>query len=102
MNMEELTERQQQVLDYISQQQARTGVIPSTREIQEFFGFASQTAAMNHLKALERKGVISRRAGKARGPDVALYATRQRLRRPSLAEGFDRLAYVRIVGAGSF
>jgi repressor LexA len=68
--MEELTDRQQQVLDYISQSQARTGVIPSTREIQEYFGFASQTAAMNHLKALERKGVISRRAGKARAVAV--------------------------------
>ena len=68
--MEELTDRQQQVLDYISQSQSRTGVIPSTREIQEYFGFASQTAAMNHLKALERKGVISRRAGKARAVSV--------------------------------
>src|SRR4051794_3506347 len=68
--MEELTDRQQQVLDYISQSQTRTGVIPSTREIQEYFGFASQTAAMNHLKALERNGVISRRAGKARAFSV--------------------------------
>lgn len=75
--MEELTDRQQQVLDYISQSQARTGVIPSTREIQEFFGFASQTAAMNHLKALERKGVISRRAGKARAVSVVANMNRE-------------------------
>lgn len=75
--MEELTERQQQVLDYISLSQARTGVIPSTREIQEYFGFASQTAAMNHLKALERKGVISRRAGKARAVSVIANMNRE-------------------------
>jgi repressor LexA len=75
--MEELTDRQQQVLDYISQSQARTGVIPSTREIQEYFGFASQTAAMNHLKALERKGVISRRAGKARAVSVVANLNRE-------------------------
>ena len=40
--------------------------MPSTREIQHFFGFASQTAAMSHLRALERKGVIQRLPGKAR------------------------------------
>lgn len=75
--MDKLTERQQEVLDYISRQQASTGVIPSTREIQEFFGFASQTAAMNHLKALERKGVISRRAGKARAVSVMANINRE-------------------------
>lgn len=61
-----LTERQQQVLDFVTSTQARTGVTPSTREIQVHFGFSSQTAVMNHLKALEKKGVIQRRAGKAR------------------------------------
>jgi repressor LexA len=65
-----LTRRQKQVLEYISQTQTQTGIVPSTREIQEFFGFASQTAAMNHLRALERKGVITRRAGKARSVAV--------------------------------
>ena len=40
--------------------------MPSTREIQAHFGFASQTAAMSHLRALEKKEVIIRLAGKAR------------------------------------
>lgn len=40
--------------------------MPSTREIQIHFGFASQTAAVSHLRALERKGVISRQPNKAR------------------------------------
>ncbi len=40
--------------------------MPSTRDIQKHFGFASQTAAMGHLRALERKGVIRRLAGMAR------------------------------------
>jgi predicted kinase len=34
-----------------------------------------------------------RREGKERVPDVALYATRNQLCRPSLAEEFDRLFY---------
>ena len=45
--------------------------MPSTREIQSHFGFASQTAAMSHLRALERKGVIRRLAGKARAVVLA-------------------------------
>lgn len=62
----ELTHRQQEILDYLRKSQRQTGIMPSTREIQHFFGFASQTAAMSHLRALERKGVIQRLPGKAR------------------------------------
>ncbi len=42
------------------------------------------------------------RQGKARVPDIALYATRKRLCPPSFAEGFDRLYYVRLLGEGRF
>ena len=62
----ELTQRQQQILEYLRMSQRKTGVMPSTREIQHYFKFASQTAAMSHLRALERKGVIQRLPGKAR------------------------------------
>lgn len=62
----ELTLRQQEILDYLRKSQRQTGIMPSTREIQHSFGFASQTAAMSHLRALERKGVIQRLPGKAR------------------------------------
>lgn len=79
--MPSLTDRQQQVLDFISEAQSLTGVIPSSREIQEHFGFASQTAAMNHLKALEKKGVIQRQAGKARAVSVV-----SQLRREPIAD----------------
>src|ERR1700722_16704430 len=64
--MAELTTRQQEVLDFIRQKQQQTGFPPSSREIQAYFGFQSQTGAMNHLRALERKGVINRTPGKAR------------------------------------
>jgi repressor LexA len=64
--MAELTARQQEVLEFIRRQQQQTGFPPSSREIQAHFGFQSQTAAMNHLRALERKGVINRTPGKAR------------------------------------
>jgi repressor LexA len=63
---QDLTLRQQEILDYLRNSQRQTGIMPSTREIQHFFGFASQTAAMSHLRALERKGAILRLPGKAR------------------------------------
>jgi predicted kinase len=43
-----------------------------------------------------------RREGKARVPDVALYTTRKKLCLPSLAEGVDRLFYVRLLSEGCF
>jgi repressor LexA len=75
-NMSSLTNRQQEVLAFIEESQTQRGVVPSTREIQQHFGFASQTAAVNHLKALQRKGIIQRMAGKARA--VALVSQLQR------------------------
>ena len=62
----ELTKRQKEILNYLKAEFATSGVMPSTREIQAFFGFKSQTAAMGHLRALEKKGVIQRLPGKAR------------------------------------
>jgi len=61
-----LTKRQQELLDYLKSVHGSTGLMPSTREIQEFFGFSSQTAAMGHLRSLEKKGIIVRIPGKAR------------------------------------
>ena len=61
-----LTKRQQELLDFLKAHQQEHGLMPSTREIQAFFGFASQTAAMSHLRALEKKEVIVRLPGKAR------------------------------------
>ncbi len=61
-----LTDRQRDVLDFIQVEQREKGVTPSTREIQQHFGFASQTSVMQYLDALERKGFIDRHARKAR------------------------------------
>jgi repressor LexA len=63
---ENLTQRQAQLLEYLRNHHRDNGLMPSTREIQRHFNFASQTAAMSHLRALERKGVIQRLPNKAR------------------------------------
>lgn len=61
-----LTDRQQEILDFIREQQRTHGITPSMREIQEHFNFASKTAVRGHLDALERKGVLQQQSGKAR------------------------------------
>ena len=77
--MSTLTHRQQEVLDFIAESVTQTGMVPSTREIQQHFGFASQTAAVNHLRALEKKGVIQRSAGKARAVALTAHLERERI-----------------------
>ncbi len=61
-----LTERQRSVLDFIQGEQREKGITPSTREIQDHFGFASQTSVMQYLTTLQRKGFLDRSARKAR------------------------------------
>ena len=62
-----LTDRQQEIFEFIRQQQQTRGIIPSIAEMQEHFGFASPTAVVGHLRALETKGVLKREPNKARG-----------------------------------
>lgn len=52
------TAKQAEVLNFIKSYRKERGCSPSTREIQEYFGFQSQTAAVNHVKALARKGLV--------------------------------------------
>jgi repressor LexA len=52
------TAKQQEVLDFLKSYRQRNGYSPSSRDIQEHFGFQSQTAAVNHIKALAKKGLV--------------------------------------------
>lgn len=70
--MKELTTRQHEILGFIQLHFRRTKIWPSIREIQSHFGFASTNAVMGHLRALERKGHISRMPGQARAFRVTL------------------------------
>ena len=64
--MSKLTVKQESVFQFLKTFHQKNGLMPSTREIQNHFGFASQTAAVSHLRALVNKGVIQKLAGKAR------------------------------------
>ena len=58
--MKEMTARQREVLEFIRIFGERHGVPPTVREIGERFDFTAR-AAFDHLRALERKGMLERR-----------------------------------------
>jgi len=65
--MRELTPRQAEILQLIRDTIAETGFPPTRAEIARMLDFASPNAAEEHLRALERKGVIEILDGTARG-----------------------------------
>ncbi|PAW68922.1 MAG: repressor LexA [Opitutia bacterium Tous-C1TDCM] len=73
---EPLTDRQQQVLDFINAHHRDHGVAPSLREIQAHFGLASPFGIKRHVDALTEKGALRRLDGKARGLLPASYPRR--------------------------
>ncbi len=62
-----LTPRQQEILDFIRNNLEVFSVPPTRAEIASAFGFASPNAAEDHLRALAKKGAITLEPGSARG-----------------------------------
>ncbi len=65
--MDELTRRQQAILDFVATKVEAEGLPPTLAEIARAFGFNQTRAAHKHLLALEAKGHITLLPGKARG-----------------------------------
>ena len=64
---EPLTDRQTEILRLIRELTEVSGFPPTRAEIAERMGFRSVNAAEQHLRALERKGVLEISAGSSRG-----------------------------------
>jgi repressor LexA len=65
--MDELTDRQGEILRLIKELTEVSGFPPTRAEIAERMGFKSVNAAEQHLRALEKKGAIEISAGSSRG-----------------------------------
>src|SRR5215467_4557421 len=61
-----LTQRQRDILDFISASIAERGFPPTLREIGEHFNIRSTNGVNDHLKALEKKGHLRREDLKSR------------------------------------
>ena len=58
--MDELTDRQKEILQFIVRESEVRGFPPTIREIGEEMDIKSPTGVNDHLKALERKGYLTR------------------------------------------
>jgi repressor LexA len=69
--MEQLTARQQEVLDFVTGYINEYGYPPSLREIGKRLGVSGTLGVMKHLEALEKKGYLRRQEGSTRGITLA-------------------------------
>src|SRR6185369_3902629 len=65
--MRELTPRQKQILTLLQKVMHETGMPPTRAEIAKSLKFRSVNAAEDHLRALEKKGVLELLPGTSRG-----------------------------------
>lgn len=68
--MKYLTERQRDILKFITDFQREKGITPTHREICDHFGFSSYGTVYKHLSLLEKKGLIRRDWNQKRGVEV--------------------------------
>jgi len=61
-----LTDRQREILDFITRSIAKRGYPPTLREIGSHFGIKSTNGVNDHLRALEKKGYLHREDLKSR------------------------------------
>ncbi|THB73023.1 MAG: transcriptional repressor LexA [Gammaproteobacteria bacterium] len=97
--MKKLTNRQQQVLDFISSFINDEGYPPTRSDICKALGFRSPNAAEDHLKALQKKGVIELQAGSSRG--IRIVHSNQHHEIPVSHESEQGIPLVGMVAAGS-
>jgi repressor LexA len=64
---DDLSGRQQAILDFLAEFTAKNGYPPSVRQIGEAVGLSSSSTVHSHLNSLEAKGFIKRDAETARG-----------------------------------
>ena len=74
-----LTDRQREILDFITRSIAARGYPPTLREIGTHFGIRSTNGVNDHLRALEKKGYLQREDLKSRAlrPVTALGKPRE-------------------------
>ncbi len=73
--MDQLTKRQRSVYEFIRDKIQNRGYGPTVREIGERFDISSPNGVMCHLKALEKKGLITREPNMSRAIQLTVDPT---------------------------
>jgi repressor LexA len=68
--IENMTEKQRQILQFLKEHIAENGFPPTLREIGDRFGIRSTNGVNDHLQALERKGMIRKSPDKSRAIEI--------------------------------
>lgn len=69
--LDQLTDKQRRVFDFIRDCMRQRGYGPTVREIGDQFDISSPNGVMCHLKALEKKGLILRSPNKSRAIELS-------------------------------
>jgi repressor LexA len=93
-----LTERQRQILDFLTSYVDAHGYPPTVREIGEAVGLASPSTVHAHLANLERAGLLKRDPTKPRA--LELTSRRERQQPAPRADDVHRLPLVGEIAAG--
>jgi repressor LexA len=80
-----LTQRQEEIYQFLLDQRERCGVCPTQNEIRQHFGFRSPNSVQEHLRLLEQKGFIKRSPRKARSIQLT-----------ALGQGTDLHDFIRV------
>ena len=94
-----LTNRQQQIYEFLQQRIRASGYAPSVREIGEYFSIRSPNGVVCHLRALEKKGVIRRDKNVSRA--IALTCENQSLQLPLMGEIYHNAPFAQAEGTES-
>jgi repressor LexA len=87
-----LTERQKEILDFISEYQADHGISPTHREIRDHFHYSSFGTVYKHLKLLQKKGFLHRDWNQKRGLELVRAVPGQ--------PGEHEVAFLGLIAAG--
>jgi repressor LexA len=96
--MQGLTQRQEQTLDFIRQSIEQRGYPPTLREIGEHMGIRSTNGVNDHLRALERKGYLTREDMKSRALKLVEDATQASRGAAASAQNDEDLLEIQVVG----
>lgn len=85
--------RQKQILDFLAQYIDANGYAPTLKQIAEALSVSSLATVHEHLQALEKKGLIKRKAGSTRGLALTEHI-------PQLSQGLE-VPIMGFIAAGS-
>src|SRR5207244_11981015 len=88
-----ISRRQFELYYFIQESQRRDGIITSLKEICKRFGFRSINSAREHLRLIERKGLLHRSPGQPRAIKMAV-------RLPALGEDVLAVPLLGRIAAG--